>query len=105
MNETDFDQLVGGVNEVIAVPDEPAVYTAEEVRKVRKTLQLSQGLFVKVLNVSVNTVRKYEIGYYYRSKNKLSELLVAVRAGEGLTIIALPVGKPTDPGLAFQESP
>lgn len=74
MNDTDFDQLIGGVNEVIAhiegkqtlrktvigVPDEPPVYTAEEVRKVRETLQLSQGLFAKVLNVSVNTVRKWE---------------------------------------------
>jgi putative transcriptional regulator len=74
MNDTDFDQLIGGVNEVIAhmegkqtlrktviaIPDEPPVYTAEEVRKVRETLQLSQGLFAKVLNVSVNTVRKWE---------------------------------------------
>lgn len=45
---------------MIAVPDEPPAYTAEEVRKVRETLQLSQGLFAKVLNVSVNTVRKWE---------------------------------------------
>jgi putative transcriptional regulator len=74
MNDTDFDQLIGGVNEVIAhldgkqtlrktviaVPDEPPAYTAEEVRKLRETLQLSQGLFAKVLNVSVNTVRKWE---------------------------------------------
>jgi putative transcriptional regulator len=74
MNDTDFDQLIGGVNEVIAhiegkqtlrktvvtVPEEPPAYTAEEVRKLRETLQLSQGLFAKVLNVSVNTVRKWE---------------------------------------------
>ena len=74
MNEHDFDQLIGGVNDVIAhiegkqtlrktviaVPDEPPAYTAEEVRKVREALQLSQGLFAKVLNVSVNTVRKWE---------------------------------------------
>jgi putative transcriptional regulator len=74
MNDTDFDQLIGGVNEVIAhldgkqtlrktvvsVPVDPPAYTAEEVRKLRETLQLSQGLFAKVLNVSVNTVRKWE---------------------------------------------
>ncbi len=74
MNDTDFDQLIGGVNEVIAhlegkqtlrktviaVLEEPPAYTAEEVRKVREALQLSQGLFAKVLNVSVNTVRKWE---------------------------------------------
>ena len=74
MNDTDFEQLIGGVNEVIAhldgkqtlrksviiVPDEPPAYTAEEVRKLRETLQLSQGLFAKILNVSVNTVRKWE---------------------------------------------
>ena len=74
MNDTDFDQLIGSVNEVIAhiegkqtlrktvisVPDEPPAYTAEDVRKVREALQLSQGLFAKVLNVSVNTVRKWE---------------------------------------------
>jgi len=74
MNDTDFDQLIVGVNEVIAhiegkqtlrktvidVPDEPPAYTAEDVRKLRETLQLSQGLFAKVLNVSVNTVRKWE---------------------------------------------
>jgi putative transcriptional regulator len=45
---------------VITLPDEPPVYTAEEVRQLRETLQLSQGLFAKVLNVSVNTVRKWE---------------------------------------------
>ena len=74
MNDTDFDQIIGGVIDVIAhiggkqtlrktviaVPDEPPAYTAEEVRKLRQTLQLSQGLFAKVLNVSVNTVRKWE---------------------------------------------
>ncbi len=74
MNDREFDQLIGGVNEVIAhldgkqtlrktviaVPDEPPAYTAEEVRKLRENLQLSQGLFAKVLNVSVNTVRKWE---------------------------------------------
>ena len=74
MNNTDFEQLIGGVNEVIAhldgkqtlrktvitVPDEPPAYTAAEVRQLRETLQLSQGLFAKVLNVSVNTVRKWE---------------------------------------------
>lgn len=74
MNKTDFDQIIGGVNEVIAhlegkqtlrktvisIPDEPPAYTAEDVRKVREALQLSQGLFAKVLNVSINTVRKWE---------------------------------------------
>ena len=74
MNDIDFKQLIGGVHEVIAqldgkqtlrktvitVPDEPPAYTAEEVRKLRETLQLSQGLFAKILNVSVNTVRKWE---------------------------------------------
>ena len=74
MNNTDFEQLIGGVNEiiahldgkqtlrktVIALPDEPPAYTAAEVRQLRETLQLSQGLFAKVLNVSVNTVRKWE---------------------------------------------
>ena len=74
MNDTDFDQLIGGVNEVIAhlegkqtlrksaiaIPDAPPAYTAKEVRKVREALQLSQALFAKVLNVSVNSVRKWE---------------------------------------------
>ncbi|CAA6679228.1 MULTISPECIES: DNA-binding transcriptional regulator [unclassified Lentimonas] len=74
MNDTDFNQLVGDVNEVIAhlegkqtlrktvitVPDEPPAYTAADVRKLRESLQLSQGLFAKILNVSVNTVRKWE---------------------------------------------
>ena len=74
MNDTDFNQLIVDVNEVIAhlegkqtlrktviaVPEEPPSYSAEEVRKLRETLQLSQALFAKVLNVSVNTVRKWE---------------------------------------------
>lgn len=74
MNNKDFEKLIEGVNEVIAhldgkqtlrktviaVPDEPPAYTAAEVRQLRETLQLSQGLFAKVLNVSVNTVRKWE---------------------------------------------
>ena len=71
---SEFKQLIGGVNEivthlegkqtlrktVITVPDEPPAYTAIEVRQLRESLQLSQGLFAKVLNVSVNTVRKWE---------------------------------------------
>ena len=74
MNNKDFEKLIEGVNEVIAhldgkqtlrktviaVPDEPPAYTAAEVRQLRETLQLSQGLFARVLNVSVNTVRKWE---------------------------------------------
>ena len=74
MNDSDFDKLVNGANEVIAhiegkqtlrktvitVPDEPPAYTAEDVRQVREALKLSQGLFAKVLNVSINTVRKWE---------------------------------------------
>ena len=74
MNSIDFEQLIGDVKEVIAhldgkqtlrktviiVLDKPPTYTAEEVRELRETLQLSQGLFAKILNVSVNTVRKWE---------------------------------------------
>ena len=74
MNNKDFEQLIGGAKEmiahldgkqtlrktVIAVPDEPPTYTAKEVRQLRETLQLSQGLFARILNVSVNTVRKWE---------------------------------------------
>ena len=74
MDEKDFDQLIEGVSEVIShlegkqtlrksvivVPEQPPAYTAVEVRKLREDLKLSQGLFEKVLNVSVNTVRKWE---------------------------------------------
>lgn len=74
MKETEFSRLVRGTEEMIAhlegkqtlrktvirIPEEPPVYTSAKVRRVRERLKLSQGLFAKVLNVSPNTVRKWE---------------------------------------------
>jgi len=42
---------------------EPRVYTGEDVKKVRASLDLSQALFARFLGVSVKTVRAWESGH------------------------------------------
>jgi putative transcriptional regulator len=49
-------------SEVIELPEPPKTYTAPDIKKIRAHGQYSQGVFAKVLNVSVKTVQKWEAG-------------------------------------------
>lgn len=71
---TFFDQLKGGLDECLAFTrGELALRTAvvassapqispQEIARLRKALDMSQAVFARVLNVSVKTVRNWELG-------------------------------------------
>lgn len=46
----------------IEIPDPPANYTAKNIKKIREKNRYSQGIFAKVLNVSIKTVQSWETG-------------------------------------------
>lgn len=46
---------------VVSIPGDPPVYTARKVKRLRKQLNMSQSLFARLLNVSKNTVCKWEL--------------------------------------------
>jgi len=46
----------------IEVPEPPEEYKPKQIKKIREKNQYSQGLFAKVLNVSVKTVQSWESG-------------------------------------------
>ena len=49
-------------SEFIEIPKPPAKYKAEEIKKIREKRKYSQGVFAKVLNVSIKTVQSWETG-------------------------------------------
>lgn len=49
-------------SETIEIPEPPADYTAKDIQKIRKRGNYSQGIFAKILNVSVKTVQSWESG-------------------------------------------
>ncbi len=49
-------------SEYIEIPESPAPYKAKDIKKIREINRYSQGLFAKVLNVSVKTVESWESG-------------------------------------------
>ena len=71
-----FDDLKAGLEEVIAhekgkihlrsiaieIPEPPAEYKPKDIKKIRENYRYSQGVFAKILNVSLNTVRSWESG-------------------------------------------
>ncbi len=71
-----FDDLHEGLEEAIAyergkktlrtrhieLPPPPKEYQAKEIKKIRSKADYSQGVFARVLNVSVKTVRSWESG-------------------------------------------
>jgi putative transcriptional regulator len=46
----------------IEIPDPPAEYTAKKIKKIRDKNRYSQGIFAKILNVSIKTVQSWESG-------------------------------------------
>lgn len=49
-------------SDVIEIPEPPSDYTAQDIRRIREKNHYSQGIFAKVLNVSVKTVQSWETG-------------------------------------------
>jgi len=73
---TFFQDLKSGLEEVIAhkkgklnlrsvaieIPEPPAEYKPHQIKKIRISHNYSQGVFAKVLNVSIKTVQSWESG-------------------------------------------
>lgn len=49
-------------SEIIEIPEPPVKYKASDIKKIRKSGNYSQGVFAKVLNVSIKTVQSWESG-------------------------------------------
>lgn len=49
-------------SELVEVPEPPAEYKAKDIKKIREKNKYSQGIFAKVLNVSIKTVQSWESG-------------------------------------------
>lgn len=49
-------------SETIEIPDPPAEYTKRDIKKIRVSLSYSQGVFARILNVSIKTVQSWESG-------------------------------------------
>ncbi len=47
-------------SEIIQIPEPPKEYSAREIKKIRGNY--SQGVFARILNVSLNTVQAWESG-------------------------------------------
>ncbi len=49
-------------SEIIEIPEPPIAYKSKDIRRIREAGHYSQGVFAKVLNVSVKTVQSWESG-------------------------------------------
>lgn len=49
-------------SELIEIPEPPAEYRPKQIKKIREERHYSQGVFAKVLNVSIKTVQSWESG-------------------------------------------
>lgn len=67
-------------SEFIELPEPPIQYKAREIRKIREKNRYSQGIFAKVLNVSIKTVQSWESGQRVPSQSAL-RLLEIVEKG------------------------
>ncbi|MCI0381943.1 MAG: helix-turn-helix domain-containing protein [Chlamydiae bacterium] len=71
-----FKQLKKGLKEIIAykkgkitlkseyieIPEPPEIYTPKAIKNIRSKGNYSQGVFAKILNVSLKTVQAWESG-------------------------------------------
>ncbi|MEN9654170.1 MAG: hypothetical protein RL235_282 [Chlamydiota bacterium] len=53
--------------EVIEIPEPPEEYSAKAIKKIREKGRYSQGIFARVLNVSIKTVQAWESGERFPS--------------------------------------
>ena len=49
-------------SELIEIPEPPQEYSPKKIKKIRAKRNYSQGVFAKVLNVSLKTVQAWESG-------------------------------------------
>ena len=49
-------------SESIEIPTPPKKYKAKDVKRIRESGRYSQGVFAKILNVSIKTVQSWESG-------------------------------------------
>lgn len=49
-------------SELIEIPEPPAQYKAKQIKEIREQNRYSQGIFAKILNVSIKTVQSWESG-------------------------------------------
>lgn len=49
-------------SEFIEIPKPPAHYKAKDIKKIREKNKYSQGVFARILNVSIKTVQSWESG-------------------------------------------
>mgnify|MGYP001248735386 CR=1 FL=1 len=49
-------------SETFEIPEPPSEYNPRQIKKIREKSNYSQGIFAKVLNVSVKTVQSWESG-------------------------------------------
>lgn len=80
-----FDKLKAGLEEAIEhdqgkktlrtrnveLPGPPATYAPDEIKRIRNQCNYSQGIFAKVLNVSIKTVQSWESGQRIPSHSAL----------------------------------
>jgi len=71
-----YEGLKAGLEDIIAykqgkitlrayryeVPEPPAAYSAKKIKKIREKNKYSQGMFARVINVSVRTIQSWESG-------------------------------------------
>jgi len=96
-----FDRLKKGLEEGIAhergermlrvtevvVPDPPQLYSAEDVRRIRTHLNMSQAGFARLLQVSGKTVQSWEQGTR-RPQQSSARLLQFIEHPDLLTTLA-----------------
>lgn len=63
-------------SEDVVLPEPPKQYKAQEIKKIRKNHNYSQGVFARVLNVSIKTVQSWESGQRTPSHSALRLLEV-----------------------------
>ena len=63
-------------SDYIEIPDPPKEYRARDIKRIRKSAHYSQGIFARVLNVSIRTVQSWESGVRVPSHSALRLLEV-----------------------------
>jgi putative transcriptional regulator len=66
-------------SESIEIPAPPTEYKAKDIKRIRLTSKYSQGVFAKVLNVSIKTVQSWESGVRVPSHSSLRLLEIVDR--------------------------
>jgi putative transcriptional regulator len=68
MKKNDFDELLASVKEAgqikkgIAVPSRRFEFSSMNIKKVRRSLNVSQNTFSRMIGVSINTLQNWEQG-------------------------------------------